>query len=100
MVMANRADQALQILVDQTIRTDQFLNFVNTAPIGDEFRGGRHIDAVNIWIPYRRRCRRKVHFLCARFARQFDDLLRRCATHYRIVYKQYVFAAKLQIDCI
>ncbi len=52
-VIPYRGNQVGQILVDQPVRTDGYGNLMFTAPIGDQFRSGRHIDAINIGKPHR-----------------------------------------------
>ena len=99
-VMPHRTNQAVQILVDQSISADQFLNFLHAATICDELGGCGHVYSVDVRIANRRRSGCEVHLAGPSFARQFDDLLRCRATHDRVIHQQYVLAAELEVDSI
>src|SRR3546814_7155517 len=66
----------------------------------DLFARRRHINAVDIWITHRRRCRGEIDFPGASTACHFDDFLRGRATHDRIVDQQHVLATEFEIDRI
>ena len=95
--MTNRTYQALQVLIDQAIGTDQFLYFHNAATVGNQFGCCGHVDSVDVGIANRWRCRCEIHFSGTRFPRQFDDLLRCRSAHDRVIDQQYILAAKLEV---
>ncbi len=99
MVQAS-AHEIVEILIDEAIRTDQLRDFFFRAAGGDELGRGRHVDAVDIRIPHRRRRRSEVHAPGTGFSRQIDDLRRGRAAHDRIVDQEHVLAAELEIDDI
>ena len=64
-VMADRAYQPVQVLVNESICADQFLHLFHGSSVRDEFRCGRHVDAVDVRVTHRWGRGRKVDIFSA-----------------------------------
>ena len=73
-IVTHGANETVQILVNQPVCADQFLDFFDRAAIGDQFRRCRHVDAVDVRITHRRRGGCKIDFAGAGVAGHPDDL--------------------------
>src|SRR5687768_13456075 len=51
----HRALKVGEVLVDQPVAAEQFLDFLLAAAVGDQFVDRRHVDAVDVGMPHRRR---------------------------------------------
>src|SRR5690606_33579972 len=80
--------QIVQILVDQAVGADLACNLRLVTPGGDQFRLGRHVDAVDVRIADGRRRRCEEDLVGARRPRHVDDFTAGGAAHDGIIDQQ------------
>ena len=93
-------DQVREVLVDEPVGADDFLDLLDAAAGGDELGGGGHVDAIDVGEADRRRRRGEVDLAGAGVPGHLDDLFRGGAAHNRIIDEQHVLAAKLEVNDI
>src|SRR5690554_1475599 len=84
--------QVFQILIENTISTDQLTDLSLAAAMGDQLVGRRHIDTIDIRVANRRSRRGEVYLVGAGITRHLDNLLAGGATYNGVVYQQDILA--------
>ena len=90
----------IDILVDERVGANELAYLFHAAVVGDEFRLGGHVDAVDVRETHRRRSGSHVDLTSTRITRHLNNFFGRGASHDGVVHQQHVAAFELHTDGI
>ena len=93
-------NQCIEVLVDQPVRTDIGIDFLDIALMRDQLAGHGHVYAIDIGITHRRCGRCQVNPFGARLARHLHDLARGGSAHDGVIHQQYRLVLEFEINDI